>query len=177
MDFKGLSKFVSGVSKSVNRATFRAINKTLTKTNSRFKRTMAKELGVTTKVITKRFRLRKASQSKLSGNVSFGTKVGISLDNFKPKLKIIRKSNRKYKGVTVKIGKKARELAPGAFMATVKSGKSLVLMRTGAGRYPIKTVKHNVYDAAQSHKAELNTFTATEYKKTFNDQLKYELSK
>lgn len=177
MDFKGLSKYMSGVGKSINRATYRSINKTLTKTNSRFKKAVSKDTGLTAKAIGKRFRVRKATSTNFNGNVSMGTKYGVSLDNFKPKVKIIRKSNRKYKGVTVKIGKQARAVVPGGFLATVKSGKSLVLARTTANRYPVKTVKHDIYEAAETHRAALKSFAQDEYKKQFNDQIKYELSR
>jgi hypothetical protein len=173
-----LTKFISNTSSSITNATFRAMNKTSSKLNTRFKKTISSETGLSSKLLSKRFRIRKATKTSFRAGVGFGTKYGIALNNFKPKIKILKKGKRKYKGVTVKIGKAAREIVPGAFLNTVKSGKSLVLARTSARRYPIKSVKYEgVYAIAKANQPSLKEYAQTEYKILFDKQLKFELSK
>lgn len=176
MSLKNLTNFVGNTKKAINNATFRAINKTSSKMNTQFKKVMSKETGVASKILKKRFRIRKATKSSFIGGVSFGTKIGLTMDNFKPKVKAVRVGKRKYNGVTIKIGSSGREFVKGAFIGVAKNGKSLVLMRTSERRYPIKVGRVNLFAIADAQRPALTKDTEKNYKRIFNEQLKYELS-
>lgn len=177
MLFKSLSDFATNTKKTINTATYRSLNKTYSKINTKFKKEIRTSTGLPLKFLNKRFKVKKASKTNFSGYVSMGTKFGISLDNFKPKVKIIKKSKRKYQGVTVKIGKGAREIVQGGFIATVKSGKSLILVRKGKERSPTYNPKHNLHPIAKQIQPSLKSYGQSEYKLQFQQQIKYELSK
>jgi len=177
VSLKNLTNFVSNTKKAINNATFRAINKTSSKINTQFRKVMTKETGVASKVLKKRFRIRKATKASFVGGVSFGTKIGLTMDNFKPKVKVVRVRKRKYNGVTIKIGSSGRELVKGAFIGVAKNGKSLVLMRTSERRYPVKVGRVKLFAIADTQRPAISKDAEANYKRIFNEQLKYELSR
>lgn len=178
MLFKTLSDFANATNKAITNASFRSLNKTYSKVNTQFKRQVKAQTGLSTNLLNKRFKVKKATKSNLRGFVSMGTKFGIALDNFKPKIKIIRgKNKRKYKGVSIKIGTEQREVVKGAFLATLKSGKSLILIRKGKGRLPVTNPKKDFYPIAKQLQPNLLSFANAEYKSQYQTQLKYELTK
>lgn len=174
---KSLTEWVDKV-KDINvRATYRALNKAASKTNTQFKRLLQKDLGMKSKDISKRIYQKKANSKSLEVYVSLGTKFGISLHYFKPKIKVVKKGRgknaRKYNGVTVSIpAEGGRFFVPNAFIATMPNGKSLVVARRGKPRLKIDAIRKDVSAIAQKHQATLTKFMQADFKKQFSDQLK-----
>lgn len=175
---KSLSDWVDKV-KDVNvRATYRALNKAASKTNTKLNRYMQKDLGVKAKDIRKRIYQKKASSKSLEAYVSIGTKYGFGLHVFSPRIKVVKKGNgkkaRKYNGVAIKIPVEGgRFFVPKAFMAVMPRGKkSLVVARRGKTRLKIDMQTKDVTEIAKKYQASLTTFMQEDFKKQFSDQLK-----
>ena len=175
------NNFINKVSKAKTVATYRALNRSIAVSNTAFKRLIARETGLKNKRISNRFKVRKANSKSLFAYVSFGTKIGIDLSEFKPKLKKIKKNKRTYQGVTVKIGSERINPENNAgnkgFLATVKSGKSLVLARKSSSRLPTESLKFNLYNSAKKHQGTLNKDLSKKFKEEFSKQIKFEVNK
>lgn len=172
-----MSDWLDNVSEVNNKATYRALNKASSKTNTQFKRQIMKDTGLKSSDVAKRLYQKKANSKSLSAFVSLGTKFGISLSLFKPKVKIVKKGRgktaRKYNGVTVNIPVEGgRFLVPNGFLMTAKSGKSLVVVRSSASRLPLKEQKYSIDSSGRAHQSSLVTYMREEFKKQFSDQLK-----
>lgn len=179
--FKNLSAWVSEVEKRNRKAGYRAMNKSVAKTRTEFRKRMQKEIGLKAKDINSRFYTRKASSKSLVAYVSLGTKVGIPLRLFKPKEKIVKigrgKNARRYVGVTVKIPSEGgRFVVPKGFMIKTSRGKALstplVAMRKTAARKPLVEVRYDVKKTADQHQASLVKFMKSDFKTQFKAQLK-----
>lgn len=180
--YSSLSAWVDDVSDLNRKATYRALNKATSKTNTQFKRVVQKDTGLKSKEIAPRLMQRKASMKSLTAYVSFGTRFGIPLSLFKPKVKLVRKSrkrgSRKYQGVTVSVpANGGRYVVPGAFLMNTRSGKSLVVARAGTARLPVNELKFPLNGIALSHQQELKQYMGKEFKSQFSEQLKYLVKK
>ncbi len=177
---KSLSDWVDKVKDVNKKATYRALNKAASKTNTQFKRLLQKDLGIKSKDISKRIYQRKATSASLRAHVSLATKHGIPLHYFKPKVKVVkvkpsnRKKARKYNGVSISIpAEGARFIVPKAFMATMSNNnKTLVMARKGNARLPVDNLKRDVSAIALKHQGTLNKFMQIDFKKQFSAQLK-----
>lgn len=174
-------KYINKVSKAKTVATYRALNRSVSVANTSFKRSIAKETGLKNKRINNRFKVKKANSKSLSAYVSFGTKIGIDLSEFKPKLKNIKKNKRTYQGVTVKIGNERinpeGKSGNKGFLAQVKSGKSLVLARKSSAKLPTESLKYNLYNSAKKNQSSLNKMFSDKFKDEFKKAIKYEVNK
>lgn len=174
MAFKKLQGFIDNISKTNKNATYRAINKALSKTKTKFRRDISKDTGLKSKQLSKRFFQKKASAKSLSALIGIGTKFEVSLAEFSPRIKTVKKGKRKYQGVTVKIGGE-RTLVEKGFLYTKK--KSLIFARTSEKRLPIKVQRYSLLKTAQSHQAKTKEFFRQEFLNYYKTQLKYEIKK
>lgn len=174
---KSLSSWVDEVKDINNRATYRALNKAASKTNTQFKRLLQRDLGVKSKDISKRIYQKKANSKSLTAYVSFGTKRGLGLHLFKPRVKVVKvgkgRKARKYNGVTITVpAEGGRFFVPKAFIATVPNGKSLVLARMTRKRLPIDSQIKDVSEIGMKHQATLVKFMREDFRQQFSAQLK-----
>lgn len=174
---KSLSSWVDKVKDVNNRATYRALNKAASKTNTQYKRLLQKDLGMKSKDISKRIYQKKANRQSLTAFVSFGTRYGVGLHHFKPKVKVVKvgkgRKAKKYNGVSISIPSEGgRFVVPKAFLATMPNGKSLVVARTAKGRYPIDVQIKDVSAIALKHQTTLTKFMREDFRKQFSAQLK-----
>lgn len=177
MIYKTLNNWISDVNQVRVKATYRAMNKAAAKTKTQFQRSLAKETGLKSSKLSSRFLTKKATKNRLNALVSLGTKHAIPLSEFSPKSKVVRKNKRKYTGVTVKIPSEGgRSLVPGAFMMTVRSGKVLVVARKTKARTPTEVLKHSILKTGLEEQRPMLKLFREEFKKTFRDQLKYEVA-
>lgn len=139
-----------GVSRGILTGVKRAIRKSATSTRNVVRRELRKSLGLSSKRINKRVLVNKPASGltgrhSLKGGVAVATQFFMPMRYFKPKSKIVRTNvkgvKRKVKriGVTVKIGRKPRELVPGAFLMNV-NGTTIVAKRKTSKRKPTKEV-------------------------------------
>lgn len=173
---KQLSKAYDKVNSAQQNASYRSINKSLSKVQTQYKRLIAQDSGLKAKQITPRFALRKASKKSLRGYVSFGVKFGVALSEFKTKSQTVKIGKRKYRGVSVKLPE-GRVIVKGGWLWNAKSGKSLVLMRKGLAKYPTAQPTYNLNTIANSHRQAMQKLFKSEFDATFSDQLKYEAKK
>jgi hypothetical protein len=175
--YSQLTKILNKADNANSTAAYRAMNRAVSKTQTQYKRRIATLSGLKASQVAPRFYTKKATKKSLTAFVSFATKFGIPLDQFKPKEKTVRIGKRKYKGVTVKLPIEGRVIVKGGFLATVKSGKSLVLMRKGAARYPTVKPTYKLYELAKGEQKSLKQLMSQEFETQFKSQLEYELSK
>lgn len=175
--YPSLSTWVDDVNVNNRKAAYRAINKAVSKTNTQFKRALQKATGLKSKDISPRLMQRKASMNSLAAYVSVGTKFGIPLMLFKPKVKLVAKNRkrgaRKYNGVTVSVPGQGRYLVDKGFMMTTKSGKTLIAKRRSGARLPVNEQKFQLSETALSKQQEMNSYMREEFKAQFSEQLKY----
>lgn len=173
-----LSSWVENIHQTNIKATYRALNKAVAKTNTQFKRVLQKDLGVKSKEISKRIYQKKANKTSLVAYVSLGTRFGIGLHHFTPRVKVVKKGKgrkaRKYEGITIKVPVEGgRMFVPNAFMATMPgNGKTLVVARLTSKRLPINTARKDISAIAQRHQESLRAFMQQDFKQQFSAQLK-----
>lgn len=141
---KSLGKAMRRINSAVKTGTIRAMNRAADSARSQMAKTIRDETGLPLKRVNTRVGTTKANSKRFFSSVNVATKVGIPLDEFKPKISKIRlpakpvsgrrgrPRQRVFHGVTVKIGGAPRELVSGGFLTKVKNGKTLVLARKRA---------------------------------------------
>lgn len=174
---KSLSSWVDKVKDINTKATYRALNKSVAKTNTQFKRLLQKDLGMKSKDISKRIYQKKANSKSLTAYVSFGTRYGVGLHHFKPRVKVVKigkgRKAKKYNGVSISIpAEGGRFVVPKSFMATMPNGKSLVVARTARNRYPLQVQTKDVSEIGMKHQATLTKFMREDFRQQFSAQLK-----
>lgn len=174
--FSQFSKVANKINNAQITASYRALNKAVSKTQTQYKRLIASDTGLKASAITPRFASKKASKKSLAAYVSFGVKYGVSLSEFKPKEKQVRIGKRKHKGVSVKLPEVGRVVVPKAWL-WVTSGKSLVLARKGQARRPTYSPKYSLSDIAKRHQADMKKLMRSEFDNVFSEQLKYEANR
>lgn len=162
-------------------ALYRSTNRALSKTQTAWRRDISKETKLPAKKISPRLRMFKASSKKPTrGALSFATRWGVPLSEFKPRVKIVKKKRnkktRKYKGVTAMLPS-GRDIVPGAWIWEAKSGKSLVLQRKGPGRYPTKQPTEDLFPYADKVKGAAERLLRSEFQANYKKQFDYEISK
>lgn len=176
---KEFTRITSDIQKAQTVATYRALNKALSKTNTAFLREAAQNLGVPTKTIRNRFFQRKANSKNLTAYVSYGVQFGLSYEFLKPKIKLVSqgkgKQKKKKPTLSVKLPEGRTQLT-NAWLWQTKSGKQLVLERKGKARKPTRTKRLNLLPYAPSTDS-LNDFFFSDFQKQFDSQLQYEISK
>lgn len=179
-----LGKATRKIGQAVATGMIRGLNKAIDKTKTRVIRQLREETGLSSEQVYRRVLPIKAKKGKPNGSINIATKFDISLAYFKPKEKVVklpskrtsrgkgRPKNRTFYGTTVKIGNNPRQLVPGGFLRTVKSGKELVLARKGQARYPTVALKTDIFrKVAQKHQVENSEFL----KKTVDELTPHEI--
>jgi hypothetical protein len=128
--------FLERYSVAVDKASVRAANRTMSSVRTRVQRYLSDKLGVARKDIIKRLFIRSAAALNREASLSFLGK-GIPMISLGARVKTVKTARGKRKGVTALVGG-SRQLIPGAFIATMKSGKAGVFQRKGDGRLPIR---------------------------------------
>lgn len=147
-------KAFKGIDSAIKQGTARALNRALSSTKTKVVRHLREETGLKTDVVKTRTRSRKAKAERLDAILGIAVKYDVALTKFSPKEKIVRKvpkggtRKRAYKGATVKVGKGARQLAPGAFLMQGKTVDGVVIQRKGEARNPLKAPKTKVFTEA-----------------------------
>lgn len=167
---KLLKQLTNNIQKNTRLVLQRSVNRALSKTNTRIKRTVAQGLKLKAKDVSKRSKIFKATNSKLQGAVSFGTKYGISLSKFKFKTRVVRVNKRKYKEVVVSIGTD-KLVDKKNFVPNNKS--KTILHRTTKARLPLKKSTYSLLPYAESQKSSLKKYLNEEFKKETKAQIKY----
>jgi hypothetical protein len=171
-------KAFRGIDAAIKQGTARALNRALSSTKTRAVRQLREETGLKTDVIAERMRARKATQKRLDAIIAIATKVGVALSRFSPKAKNVRVvpkgglTKRTYEGVTVKIGKQPRQLAPGAFFLKGKRTDGVVIQRKGLSKYPTFLPRVPIYgEVAAAHREE----NARHMRDTFEKNVAHEI--
>lgn len=177
-------KAFKGIDSAIQQGTARALNRALSSTKAQISKTIRNEVGLTNKQIAARIREIKAGSKSLAVKLAIATKVGISLTEFKPQVKavnVVHAGNRKatkHYGVTVKLGTAGRLLVPGGFLATVKSGKQLVLSRKGKGRYPTVALRTTLFsDVVTREQTATQKYLLDTFNELVGDYIEYEIGK
>ena len=177
---KELSSIINQTQKAKTTATYRAVNRSISKTNSQLKRELTKKLKLKSSDVGKRLWTTKATPSKpLGGGIGVGVHYGLPLRLFKPKSKTVKvgrgKKARRYQGVTI-MSPEGRMLVEGGFLIT-KNNKQFVVKRKGEDRNPLTEPKINLKPYAEELKPKMISFLADEFKVQFDKQIGYELKK
>lgn len=166
---KLLSNIAKNLQKNTKVVLQRSVNRALTKTNTRLKRTITQGLKLKSKDISKRSKIFKASNKNLNGAVSFGTKWGISLSKFKFKTKVVTVNKRKYKSVVVNVGT-GKLVDKNNF---TNNAKTAILHRVGKQRLPVKKSTYSLLPFVQSQKTSLQKYLKEEFNIETKRQIKY----
>jgi hypothetical protein len=174
-------KVALAIKESVASGSIRAMNKALTKTKSKVSKDLKSATNLDSKTLKKRVNVIKAKKGKSTGSVGVAVKYGLPLSAFSPKEKKVTLPGRKasgrrgrpkvrtYYGVTVKVGNRPRELVPGGFLRTVRSGKDIVLTRVSKTRYPILEPKTDILrKAAEEIRPSANKYLKQELDNAIN---------
>lgn len=182
-------KILKDVDKKKTTALYRALNKSVAKTKTQFKKELKNKFKVSNDLIDKRLNMKKASMKSLTAYTGFATKHGFSLSEFKPKnkvekIKTIRDKKKKRKFYTAQASPPfagGKQLFRGAWVWNSSSGKSLVLTRKDPSKRTekgnVKTLRLEVFTHAEALRPSMNNYFAKQFEKYFEDQLKYEMSK
>lgn len=122
--------------------------------------------------------LSKPKQGVFSTMVYFGTKFGIPLRRFNPKVVTIQTDKGKRKGVSIEFNGK-REIIPGAFLIE-KNGNKFVVARKGKGRYPLRELKidpKRIDEIARALKSSIQKYMSDTFNSLVNKQIEDDLSK
>jgi hypothetical protein len=172
------TKAFNGIDAAIKQGTARALNRALSSTRTKVTRAIREQTGLKTAVIKTRIREAKANRNKLSVVLALATKVGVSLAEFAPRVKKVMSAAGKRFGVTVKIGQQARQLVPGGWLATVKSGKQLVLARKGKAQYPTVALRTTVFtDVVKAEQASAKRYIVDEFDRIVAEYIDFEIQK
>lgn len=175
--------------KSLQRAAARSLNRTATSVRAEATQRVRQEISLKSGDVKDTMTIRKATASmSLSKMVALlDIKIrAIPLFKFGAAPKKVKTPAGQRVGVTVKV-KKQRKLVPGAFIATLKSGKqgvfwrgSKTAYRKDAGRFPIHhRLSTSVADVfkGQGFIKDLQAYARETFRKNFSSELKYESQK
>lgn len=116
----------------IDRATVRALNRTVTSVRAEAVKRVRAVLPVAAKPVRNRLKLRRATRASLEASVRVPRDWNPSLSLFSP-----RWQQRQAVGATVKVGRGPRVAVPGTFTAATRYGRVGVFRRAGAQRKPI----------------------------------------
>ena len=165
---KSLGDASRKIAKAIKAAQVKALNKALTETKQKVLSDLRNDTALTNKALDKRVLVLRPKKGVGLGSINIAVKFGVKLSEFRPLEKMVKGATRAYRGVTIKIGEAGRNLVPGGFLATVKSGKELVLKRIGASRLPTTApttdiLKRSAISRAPAHKSFLQQAFARWY--------------
>lgn len=165
-------KILENINNITRKANYRAMNRALATVNTQYKRKLSKATNLKASDVQRRLSLRKATLKKQSVSLSVGVKYGIALDYFKPRVKIIKKNNRKYYGVSAMLPQQGRVVIPDAFIMRGKNNKYLVVKRKTKRKFPVERIRHSIADTAKSFQNEHQTLLKEKFREEFNRQIK-----
>ena len=129
---------IAGISeRAVNKAFAHSANGAITQTRTFILKALT-EAGIKRKYAAAQIYAKRATPDFLNASLRDKGKR-IPLSAFSPRSKMVKTSRGKRTGVTVQIGG-VRELVPGGFLMTTKSGRVGIFQRIGQSRLPIKQV-------------------------------------
>lgn len=117
-----------------------AINKTLTQERTQIRREIRADTGIPVKIIGKRVKLKRANRRRRVGRIFIGT-YNVKVADLKP---------RQLRSGVSYSGRGGRVRKEGAFVATMKSGRTGAFIRKGKARLPIKELSVSILPAARS---------------------------
>lgn len=166
------------IEKAVNSSSNQAMNKALTNTKTLYAKNLSAELGIPSTRIKQRAKINKVNSGSNVGSLDIGIKVKFAAQDFKPtKTKVESARGLRY-GASIKIGQQNKQLVEGAFFATAKSGKKLVISRVSDARYPTKTELLDVFaESVEKMKPILFDYLRESFDKNLKSQLDYNLNK
>lgn len=178
-------KALKGIDQAIKQATARALNRALSSARTKITRDIASETGLPNKVIKTRMLETKARKDKLRARLGIATKVGVSLSEFKPRVKPVKVVHvghsrpTTHYGVTVKLGNRGRDLVPGGFLSKGRgSGKQLVLARKGKARRPTVALRTMLFtDVAKAKQSEAQRHMLNQFNKDVAGYIDFEIKK
>lgn len=166
-------KVLKSLKDTTTKAAYRAINKSIAKTNTKFRRELSKATGVKVSDLSNRLWTKKANTKHLSASVKVGVRYGIPLSMFRPRTKVVRKNKHRYQGVSAILPGQSRELVPGAFMMNTKNGNQIIVKRNSASRLPVSKINISILNQAKALQPSNQSFLTSDFKDQFNQQMKY----
>lgn len=138
VDQPSLRRVQAMAQRKIRGAGAKALNKTMTQLRTEVAEELAKEQQLNPTFIRKRISLFKASAQRLAAYMNVrGELLGVPLIAFRPRKKQVKSTKGKRTGVTVVIDG-TRQLVPGAFIASMKSGRRGIYHRVMESSLPIK---------------------------------------
>lgn len=173
--FQSLDQWVDNIENLNRKAAYRALNKSVAKTNTQLKRRLVKDFGMKAGDIGRRIRVRQANTQSLKAYVSVGTKHGLGFELFKPRLAKVKKKGRIYNGVSVVVpALGSRFILLKSFVATFKNNNaSLVVHRRTRERGSVERSRLDTFKIVDKHRPELTKFMLQDFIETYPKQLKF----
>lgn len=138
VDQESVRRVQAMAQRKLRSAGVRALNKTGTQLRSEVAKELAAEEQLNPTFIRKRISLFKASAQRLAVYMNVrGEVLGVPLIAFRPRKKKVKSNRGVRTGVTVVIDGQ-RQLVPGGFIATMKSGRKGIYQRITQASLPIK---------------------------------------
>jgi len=127
----GFRKALRGVDSAIKQGTARALNRASSSARTKIARVMREETGLKTEHVKARMRGSRAKVDSLGVVIGLAVKFGVAINRLGAKTKRVLArypdgTKRARTGVTVKVGRQARELAPGAFAIERPGGVAVV---------------------------------------------------
>lgn len=170
--------FTNKVNRSIRKAAVKALNQALKHGRIEIRDFIASNTGLKKGYLNKRLWANKARVNRLRAELR-GASKGTPFAVMSPKrVKVQSRRGIRY-GVTAKV-QGGRQLLPGGFMATMKSGKTGVWRRRGQERLPIGNYKSSViadmFDRSDT-KQLFERVGKREFEKTFAQEMRTSMSK
>ena len=164
---------------AIKKAGERAIKRTMTTIETAARRKVAEESGLKPTLLRKYIRITKTATQSSPQSILRMLKKGIPLVQFGAKPVKIKTQRGRRIGVSVDIGD-GRNVVPGAFLATMKSGHKGVYKREGKKRTPIVEQFSSAMTKLLNSSAftqEIQKLAVETFKKNFASELRYQLTK
>lgn len=164
-----LEKIKNPMQRVLDRAIVRSLNRTVSSVRTLVAREIVDKTGMKKKDIMPRLFINKAERSNADASlVSLGNGLPLALFGAK-RIRVSSNRGKRY-GVTALV-RGTRQVIPGAFLATMKSGKTGVWERVGSDRLPIRQLfSSDVQDFIRSDTGFLSrvkTFAKESFDKNF----------
>jgi hypothetical protein len=174
---QGLGK-QAGV-RALRAAGVRAINLTMAEVRKVAIKNVSAASGVKPSILSKGIRVTMRARQTSTASILRMLTQGISLIHFDPQIREIQTRRGLRLGVSISIAGK-RELVPGGFVATMRSGHEGIFKRKGGPRLPIKeqfTVKFAELFGSSENMTAMHQHARNTYQRHFEEQLKMEIEK
>jgi hypothetical protein len=171
-------KAFRGIDSAIQQGTARALNRALSSTKTKVTRQLREETALKTDIITARLRAKKAKANQLGAILAIAVKFDVPLTKFSPKAKSVKVGKRRYDGVTVKVGKQPRQLAPKAFFLQGKSVDGVVIARKGEAKNPLIQPKSDAFrKSAQAAQEPATKHMADTFEKNVGHEIEFAVSR